>query len=85
MNIVTFLIIGLLSGFFAAKIVDGRGFGAIGDIILGVMGAFIGGFLFSNFAGSASFWGTVLTSTIGSVILLVAFHAVSGPKRLLKA
>jgi len=46
MNFILFLIIGALAGWLAGQIMKGRGFGVIGNILVGVVGAFIGGFLF---------------------------------------
>ena len=72
MNIVAFLLVGLIAGFLAGKIVEGHGFGALGDIIVGIIGAFIGGFLSNQILGQAyGFWGAVIMATLGAVILLV--------------
>ena len=46
-EIIIFILIGLVAGWLAGKIMKGKGFGLIGDIIIGIIGAFIGGFLFS--------------------------------------
>jgi uncharacterized membrane protein YeaQ/YmgE (transglycosylase-associated protein family) len=71
MNIVAFLVVGLISGWLAGKIVEGHGFGTLGDIIVGIIGAFIGGFLSNQIIGETyGFWGAVVVSTIGAVILL---------------
>jgi uncharacterized membrane protein YeaQ/YmgE (transglycosylase-associated protein family) len=72
MSIVAFILVGLIAGFLAGKIVEGHGFGAIGDIVIGIVGSFIGGFLSSNILGEAyGFWGSVLMATLGAIILLV--------------
>lgn len=72
MSIVAFILVGLIAGFLAGKIVEGHGFGAIGDIVVGIVGAFIGGFLSNNILGEAyGFWGAVLMATLGAIILLV--------------
>jgi len=71
MNILAFLLVGLIAGFLAGKIVEGHGFGALGDIVVGVIGALIGGLLSSQFIGEAyGFWGSVLMATVGAIILL---------------
>ncbi len=71
MNIVAFLLVGLIAGWLAGKIVDGHGFGTVGDIIVGVIGAFIGGLLSNQIIGETyGFWGAVLMATLGSVVLL---------------
>ena len=46
MSIIVFLVVGIIAGWLAAKIVRGTGLGLIGDMIVGIVGAFIGGFLF---------------------------------------
>jgi uncharacterized membrane protein YeaQ/YmgE (transglycosylase-associated protein family) len=72
MNIVAFLLVGLIAGFLAGKIVEGHGFGPVGDIVVGIVGSFIGGFLSGQFLGEAyGFWGAVIMATLGSIILLV--------------
>jgi uncharacterized membrane protein YeaQ/YmgE (transglycosylase-associated protein family) len=72
MGIVAFLLVGLISGWLAGKIVEGHGFGTVGDIVVGIVGAFIGGFLSNSIIGDTyGFWGAVVMSTIGAIILLV--------------
>ncbi len=71
MNIVAFLLVGLISGWIASLIVEGHGFGAIGDIIIGVIGAFVGGFVFDMLGvASYGFWGAVGMSLVGAVVFL---------------
>ena len=53
MNFLWFLIVGLVAGWLAGVLVKGGGFGLIGDLIVGVLGAFLGGFLFSSFGASS--------------------------------
>jgi uncharacterized membrane protein YeaQ/YmgE (transglycosylase-associated protein family) len=82
MNILAFLMVGLCSGFLAGRIVEGQGFGVIGDIIIGMIGAFISGFFFTSLHPE-SFGGAVLTSTLGAVIFLVMagfFRAITQPR-----
>ena len=78
MSIIAWLLLGLLSGFIGSKIVDNRGKGIIGNIIVGVIGAFVGGFLF-NLIGASGVTGlnlwSLLVAVAGSVVLLIAFHA----------
>ena len=72
MDLLTWLIVGLIAGVLASFVMGG-GFGIIGDIIIGIVGAFIGGWLFSKlgvgtpFAGLA---GTIFVAFIGAVVLL---------------
>jgi len=73
MYLVWILLVGLIAGWLAGKLMKGSGFGVLGDIVIGVIGAFIGGFLFrlvGIFAGG--FIGSVIVATIGAVVLLYA-------------
>ena len=66
-----FLIIGIITGWLAGKIVKGRGFGLICDLVIGVVGSFIGGYL-SGILGFSAHGkiGGIITATIGAVVLL---------------
>ena len=78
MSIVTWLVIGLISGFIASKLVN-RGGSILGDIVVGVIGAVVGGFLFDLFGAKGvtglNLW-SLLVAVAGSVALLVAVHAM---------
>ena len=67
-----YIIIGAIAGFIAGKIVKGSGSGILMNIVIGVVGALIGGFLLSFFVDTASggWWFTLFTAVLGSVILL---------------
>ena len=67
-----YLVIGAIAGFIAGKIVKGSGAGFLMNIVIGVIGALIGGFLLSFFVdtGSGGWWFTLFTAILGSVILL---------------
>jgi uncharacterized membrane protein YeaQ/YmgE (transglycosylase-associated protein family) len=75
MSMIVFLIIGAAAGWLAGVIVKGRGFGILGDIVIGIIGAFLGGFLLIAFglAGlvGAGVISAILVATVGAVILLV--------------
>lgn len=71
MDLIVFLIVGLLAGWIADLIVKDVRYGLIGDLVVGVVGAFIGGLLFSTFGLEAyGFVGSVVTAVVGAVILL---------------
>ena len=53
MSLLWFLVVGLVAGWLAGVLVKGGGFGVIGDLVVGVIGAFLGGFLFSTLGASA--------------------------------
>jgi uncharacterized membrane protein YeaQ/YmgE (transglycosylase-associated protein family) len=84
MSIITWILLGLVSGFIASKIVNKSGSGLLMDIALGVVGAFVGGILF-NWIGDGGVSGfnvwSVFVSVIGSVVVLVVYHALSGRGR----
>lgn len=72
MHIIGFLIIGLIAGWLAGKIMSGGGYGLVGDLVVGVVGAFIGGFLFDSMgvAEGRGWIGSLIVAVIGAVILL---------------
>jgi uncharacterized membrane protein YeaQ/YmgE (transglycosylase-associated protein family) len=79
MSFVAWIILGLISGFIASKLVNRTGEGVLLDIVLGVVGAFVGGWLFSNF-GMAGVTGlniySMVVAVIGAVLVLVIYHAL---------
>ena len=78
-GILSWLIVGLVAGALAGRVVRGRGFGCLVDIIVGVAGAFIGGILVGVFIqGVAGFWESLVVAFIGAVVLLGAVRLVSG-------
>lgn len=81
MSILAWLILGLIAGFIASKIVNKSGEGLILDIVLGVVGAFVGGILFSVF-GAMPVTGlniySIIVAVIGSIVVLVVYHAIVG-------
>ena len=77
-GLILFIVIGLVAGWLAGQIVKGGGYGIVGDIIVGVMGALLGGFLFQRsgaFAGSGLL-GSLIVATIGAVILLFVLRLI---------
>jgi uncharacterized membrane protein YeaQ/YmgE (transglycosylase-associated protein family) len=81
MSILAWLILGLISGFIASKLVNKSGEGVILDIVLGVVGAFVGGWLFNTF-GQTGVTGlniySMLVAVVGAVVVLVLYHTVFG-------
>ena len=79
MNILAWIILGLIAGFIGSKIVNKRGEGIVLDIVLGVVGALIGGWLFS-LAGIQGVTGlnlwSLVVAVLGSIIFLIAYHAI---------
>ena len=81
MSIIGWLILGLIAGFIASKIINKTGEGIILDIVLGIVGAVVGGFLFS-LVGAAPVTGlnvySMIVAVIGAIVVLVIYHAVMG-------
>jgi uncharacterized membrane protein YeaQ/YmgE (transglycosylase-associated protein family) len=78
MNFIWFILIGLAAGWLAGQLVKGGGFGMMGDIIVGVIGALLGGFLFSAFGLSSGggLLGSLIVATIGAVVLLFGLRII---------
>jgi len=75
------IIVGLIAGAIAARVVAGRGFGCIADIVVGVAGAIIGGFVLSSLfgmSGNVGFFGSIVVAFIGAAALLAVLKLVSG-------
>ena len=78
-SLIVILIVGLIAGWLAGKIMGGGGFGLIGDIIIGVIGAFIGTWLWGvlHLPVIANFWvSAIVISTVGACILLFIIRLV---------
>jgi len=71
MNFLMFLVIGGLAGWLAGKIMKGRGFGLLGNIVVGIIGGVLGGFLFGllGITGSGLI-GSLVTALVGAIVLL---------------
>ena len=78
MNVLWFLLVGVIAGWLAGVLMKGGGFGLIGDLVVGIIGALIGGLLFSGLAGAAGggLLGSILVATLGAVILLVVLRVL---------
>ena len=81
MSIIGWIVLGLIAGFVASKIVNKTGEGIILDIVLGIIGAVVGGWLFAQF-GAAGVTGfnlySMLVAIIGAIVVLVVYHLVTG-------
>lgn len=82
-SLLVILFVGLVSGWLAGKIVQGTGFGLIGDLLIGVAGAFIGGWLLPllNIHLGVGVVSAIINATIGAVLLLVIIRLVRGGGR----
>ena len=75
------ILVGLISGAVAARVVAGRGFGCVADILVGVARAFTGGYILAAIFGSnttVGFWGSIVVAFIGAAALLAALKLLSG-------
>jgi uncharacterized membrane protein YeaQ/YmgE (transglycosylase-associated protein family) len=81
MSIIGWIVLGLIAGFIASKIVNKQGEGIILDIVLGIVGAIIGGYLFSMF-GAQGVSGvniySMFVAVVGAIVVLVIYHSVAG-------
>jgi uncharacterized membrane protein YeaQ/YmgE (transglycosylase-associated protein family) len=78
MNFLWFALIGLCAGWLAGQLVKGSGFGLVGDIVVGVFGSLLGGYLFSTFgiASGSGLLGSLIVATIGAVVLLFILRLI---------
>ena len=87
MDILTWLIVGLVAGVLASLVMGGTGYGIIGDIIIGIVGAFVGGWIFSKLGVSTPFGGlpgTIFVAFVGAVVLLFVLRLIrsAGARRV---
>lgn len=80
MSIISWIILGLIAGFVGSKIVNKQGDGMLLDIALGIVGAIVGGIIFSFFGATGitglNIW-SMIVAIVGSVVVLWAYHAIS--------
>jgi uncharacterized membrane protein YeaQ/YmgE (transglycosylase-associated protein family) len=85
MSIIGWILLGLISGFIASKIVNRTGEGAVVDIVLGIVGAVVGGFLF-NALGAIGVDGfnvwSMFVAVVGAIVVLLIKHAIMGRRHV---
>lgn len=84
MDIITWLIVGLIAGVLASMVMGGTGYGIIGDIIVGIVGAFVGGWIFAKLGVHSPIGGlpgTILVAFIGAIVLLFVLRLIRGAGR----
>jgi uncharacterized membrane protein YeaQ/YmgE (transglycosylase-associated protein family) len=78
-SIVGWIIIGLIAGYIASKIVESRGQGFFLNMLLGIVGGMVGGWLFERFGGTGitgfNLW-SMFVAVIGAIVVLVAYHLI---------
>jgi uncharacterized membrane protein YeaQ/YmgE (transglycosylase-associated protein family) len=81
MSIIGWIILGFIAGFIASKMYEGQGQGFFLNIALGIVGALVGGFLYSGILGGAGITGvnigSIVVSIIGAIIVLWVYNAVA--------
>ena len=81
MGIISWIILGLIAGFIGSKTVDSQGQGFWLNIALGVVGALVGGFLFSLFGATGvtglNIW-SIIVAIVGAIVVLLAYNALTG-------
>jgi len=79
MSFLAWIILGLVAGFIGSKLVNKRGDGLVLDLVLGIVGAIVGGWLFNTF-GAAGVTGlnlySLLVAVVGAVVVLIVYHAI---------
>jgi uncharacterized membrane protein YeaQ/YmgE (transglycosylase-associated protein family) len=79
MHVISWIILGLIAGFIAAKIVNHKGEGVILDILLGIIGAFVGTWVFGKMgmhgANGVNLY-SIMVSAIGAILVLVIYHGI---------
>jgi uncharacterized membrane protein YeaQ/YmgE (transglycosylase-associated protein family) len=79
-GVISWLLVGLISGWLAGLFMRGFGYGMVLDIVVGLIGAFVGGVVASLFVqGTAGFWGSVLISFLGACLCIAVMRALSPP------
>jgi len=76
-NLLIFLLVGIVAGWLAGKIMRGAGFGLFGDMVVGVLGAFFGGWLFSRLGVvTGGIPGLLITALVGAMVLLFVLRLI---------
>ncbi len=78
---IAWIIVGLIAGAVAARVVAGRGFGCLADIVVGIAGALIGGYLLGalfNVEGTVGFLGSIVVAFLGAAVLLSVLKILRG-------
>ena len=85
MTLVGWIVFGLITGFAASRIVAQRGQGCILNVVLGIVGACVGGFIFTSIGGTGitgfNFY-SMFVAVIGAIVVLIAYHAITGRRGL---
>ena len=84
MTLVGWIVFGLITGFVASRVVNQQGQGCILNVVLGIIGAFTGGFIFTRIGGQGITGFNVYSmfvAIVGAIVVLLAYHAITGRRR----
>ena len=82
-GIIAWAVVGLIAGWLAGMVMKGGGYGVLGDILVGLIGSMIGGFVLSYFVhGIQGFWGSIFVAFIGACLCIAIVRAISGRRAL---
>ena len=78
MELIAFILIGLIAGWLAGQLMKGGGFGVVGDIVIGIIGALIGGYVFGvmGISTGGGLIGSIIVATVGAVILIFLLRLI---------
>ncbi len=83
-SLFVWLIVGLIAGALAGRVVEGRGLGCVGDIVVGIVGAVLGNLIVEQtglLSGTLRFWGTLVVAFFGAVVFLAVVRLVTRSRR----
>jgi uncharacterized membrane protein YeaQ/YmgE (transglycosylase-associated protein family) len=84
-GMIAWLLVGLIAGFAANLMLKGSGYGMLGDIVIGLIGSFLGGLAVISFVeGPTGVWGSILVAVVGACGLLLLMWAISGRRSALR-
>jgi uncharacterized membrane protein YeaQ/YmgE (transglycosylase-associated protein family) len=80
-GVLSWIVVGIVAGWLAGQVMKGGGYGILGDMIVGLVGAMVGGFLVGFFVhGVEGFWGSIVVAFVGACAMIAVVRAVSGRK-----
>ncbi len=85
MSILAWILLGLISGYIGSRVVNSTGSGIVGNLVVGIIGAFAGGYLFNTFGAHGvtglNLW-SILVASVGAIVLLAVYNAIVGSRRV---
>jgi len=78
-GMIAWVLVGLIAGALAGRVMKGSGYGCLGDIVVGLVGSVVGGLLGGYFLeGAAGFWGSILVSFVGACVFIALLRLIGG-------